>query len=176
MKKVLMALALTALIAFPASAVEIDGAYVTIDPATADVGTAELCFFVQNDSSDAEWIGYFNFVLPDCMTILDSPAAWYSDPDASFYEVPVFSGYGTNVGTWEAWTSSGYGFLGSDDNGYFYCTVQIDCACMMYTIGWTLTGDLWGSDPHTVTGNLDFEVTCTTPTDETTISKVKALY
>lgn len=174
MKKVLMAFALIVLMAVPAMAVEIDGAYVTVDPTSAENGSVELCFFVQNDSSDAEWIGRFTYTLPTCMVITD--AGYFVDPDGSFYATPIFTGVGTNVGNWEGWTASAYGFMGSTDNGYFYSTVSIDCACMMYTIGWELEGDQWGSPPHIVNGVLDFEVTCTTPTEESTFSKVKSLF
>ncbi len=176
MKKLMLVVSMVALIATPALAREIDGATVTLDPASLPLGPVELEFHVTNDSQDAEWIGYFSFLLPPCMTIVDG-TDYYVDPDASFWADPIFTAYNGQHGAWEGWTSSQYGFLGSTDDGYFYVTVDNQCDCGTYQlIHWELQGDLWGSDPHFVEGDIEVFIECETATETSTFTTLKALY
>ena len=176
MKRMLLVVSMLAILVTPTLAREIDGAGVVVDPANIPQGSVELSFYVYNDSQDAEWIGYFGFILPDCMTIVDG-TAWSYDPDASWYAEPIFTAYSGQYGAWEGWTSSGYGFMGSTDDGYFYVTVDNQCECGTYQlIHWELVGDDWGDPPHMVEGDLEVFIECETATESTTFGALKALY
>ena len=176
MKRMLLVLSMLAVIATPTLAREIDGATVTLDPMNLPLGQVELCFHVTNDSQDAEWIGYFSFLLPPCMTIVDG-TDYFVDPDGTFYVDPIFTAYSGQHGAWEGWTTSGYGFMGSSDNGYFYVTVDNQCECgTTQLIHWELQGDDWGDPPHFVEGDLEVFIECETATESSTFSILKALY
>jgi len=176
MKKLFLAFSVLALIAAPSVAREIAGATVTVSPTNIPLGVSELEFFVQNASSDAEWIGHIGIVLPDCMTIV-AGTDHYTDPDGSWYALPTFSIQAPNIGFWDGWTTSGYGFIGSTDNGYFYFSVDNACPCnTTQLIHWELQGDGWGSDPHFVEGDLEVFIECVTAVETSTFSAVKALY
>jgi hypothetical protein len=178
MRKLIIALALMAMIVSPALADRsIDGSTVTVTPLEAENGIATLCFEVWNGSADYEYLVDVIITLPDCMTILDDPAPTATPEEGvNFAEVPVFSGFGTNVATWHG-GDVGFGFMIGLSYATFCVTVDIACDCDVdYTVGWQLIGDGYGGEPHEVTGDLLFGVICSTSAQSTNWSNVKSLY
>ncbi|MCP4547806.1 MAG: hypothetical protein GY835_15195 [bacterium] len=182
MKKLLLVLFVLALAAPGALADfdrSVDGSTVIITPAVAEYdSTLEVCFEVWNGSDDFEYLVDLNFVFPECFTILDTYVAT-ATPEAGieFTGAPVFTGYNTNVANWHG-GDTGFGFMIGLTTAFFCCTVQLDCDCdLTYDIGWTLTGDGYADDPHVVEGAVGFFVPpCSTPTNSSDWSTIKALY
>jgi len=168
---VLFAIAVLAMPAFAGR--EIEGAQVTLmspmGMSPGQVYTFE--FWVQNASSDAEWITNVQISFPDGFTLypetmgFDEIAA--GRPSWDMY-VPIID----HTAFWVD-NDAGYGEIYSTEG----TRVFIDCLTpdTFYTdcIFWQLEGDEYGAEPHSVCGCIDFIVT---PVAEVTWGSIKALY
>ena len=174
MKRLLLALALVALFTAPALADRsMAGGYCNlIGPTTANPGDlVTFEFYVWNGSTDTEWTADVIFTFPECFEVT---GGYYDDGGAGWSF--VFNGIGTNVGAFND-GDGGYGEIYGSEGGTFYVEVLLgtDCECGPVTIHWFQQGDIWGSDPHFVEGDLPFTI-CGTPTEDATWSSVKSLY
>ena len=152
---------------------EIEGATVTLISPTAmtvnHVYTFE--FFVQNASSDAEWITDVQISFPDGFTLYEATMGFTEIATGR----PSWDMYIPSVNHTAIWEDNdgGYGEIYSTEG----TLVWIDCTTpdMFYTdcIYWQLKGDEYGADPHVVCGCIDFIITAV---EEITWGSIKALY
>lgn len=173
MKKVLSTLAILALFSAPVFAQSMAGGYVNLISPTAvnpgDTGV-EFEFYVFNGSVDTEWTSDVIFTFPSCFTVT---SGYYDDGGLGW--VFIFSAAG-NVANFND-GDGGYGEIYDGDGGYFYVTVDVGGGCPVgpATVHWFQQGDIWGSNPHFIEGDVTFTIGGTA-TDDTTFSSVKALY
>lgn len=174
MKRLVMLVALMALMAGPVMADRsMTGCTVDlIAPTTANPGeTVTFEFYACNHSPDNEWTSNVIFTFPECFEVLGGS---YNDGGIgalfNFVNDPI----------WTAAFMDGDGGWGEIYQDYcctFYVEVLITtaCECGPVTIGWTQEGDVFGAEPHTVSGELPF-VLCGTPVQDSSWSCVKSLY
>ena len=168
---VLLAIAVLAMPAFAGR--EIEGANVTlVSPVSMTVSTTYLFeFWVQNDSSDAEWITDVEISFPDGFVLYEATMGFTEiaagRPSWDMYIPPI-----DHTAVWED-NDAGYGEIYSTEG----TLVWIECTTpdVFYTdcIYWSLTGDEYGAEPHSVCGCIDFVIT---PVEEVTWGSIKALY
>jgi hypothetical protein len=173
MKKLLTTLAILALFAAPGFAQSMAGGYVNlISPAMVNPGDTgvEFTFYVYNGSVDTEWTADVIFTFPTCFTVTGG-----SYDDGGLGWVFIFNAAG-NVASFNDGDAS-YGEIYDGDGGYFSVTVDVGAGCPAgpASVHWFQQGDIWGSDPHFVEGDVDFTIGGTA-TGESTWSSVKALY
>ncbi len=181
MKKLILTLALMAIIAAPVLADRsVDGSYaelVTPDPAIFEPGNVYLCeFFVFNGSFDGEWLVEVDFTFPCCFNVLNG---WYDDSQASNdWAFDFFVAGDCNNVAYFMDGDGGNGEIFESEGGIFYLEVEVplECECNLDAIGWYLLGDLWGDEPHETDGFIDIEICDSTPTGQTDWSMLKALY
>ena len=170
----LLVVLLVLTLALPLMAREIDGATVTlVSPAYATPGaTQTMLFTVQNASSDAEWIAQIEIHFPGGVLhqeTMGHEVIVPSTPRPNF-TMTVYPTIPTAV--W-ADGNGGYGEIYSTES----CDVWVDWTAPSpiepATITWELWGDVYGSEPHYVTGTIDLIIT---PVEDSTWSSIKALY
>ncbi len=172
--RTLLVLFAIAILAIPAWAGrEIENAEVTLVAPTSmapnTIYTFE--FWVQNASSDAEWITNVEISFPDGFTLYPETMGFdeivAGRPSWDMYVPPI-----DHTAIWED-NDGGYGEIYSLEG----TMVRIDCLTpdTFYTdcIYWHLQGDLYGAEPHEVCGCIDFVVT---PVEHVTWGSIKALY
>ena len=152
---------------------EIDGASVTLISPTS-IGASEIYtfeFWVQNESSDAEWITDVEISFPDGFTLYPETMGFAEiatgRPSWDMYVPPV-----DHTAIWED-NDTGYGEIYSTEG----TLIWIDCMTpdQFYTdcIYWTIDGDEYGDPPHSVCGCIDFVITAV---ESVTWGAIKALY
>ena len=163
-----------ALLVLPATAGrEIEGAEVTlVSPISMGAGQVYTFeFWVQNESSDAEWITDVQISFPDGFTLYPETMGFAElatgRPSWDMYIPPV-----DHTAIWED-NDAGYGEIYSTEG----TLVWIDCLTPteFYTdcIYWTLIGDEYGAEPHTVCGCISFVITAV---EDATWGAIKAMY
>jgi hypothetical protein len=170
----LLVVLLVLVLATPVMAREIDGATVTlVSPTSVTPGvTQTMLFTVQNASSDAEWIAQVEIHFPG--GVLHQETMGYqvlvASPLRPNFTMTVYPTVPTAV--W-ADGNGGYGEIYSTES----CDVWVDWTAPTPieppVITWELWGDVWGAEPHYVTGTIDLVVT---PVEMSTWSAIKALY
>jgi hypothetical protein len=168
---VLLVLALTV----PVAARDIGNATVTLlSPTMVSPGnTYMFTFFVQNASPDAEWITNVEIHFPfGAGTSANQASMGYT-----------FIATGRPSWTMTVWPTVPTALWADNDGGYgeIYSTEGTDVwvdvtlpAVMTGTqIQWELWGDLYGAEPHYVTGYIDVVVTAV---EQQTWTAIKSLY
>ncbi len=177
MKKVLALLALIALAATPALADRsIDGSTVTSDPVSVNAGTVvPVTFYIYNASLDVEWIvseaGTSTITLPSNLTFVSVDG--FLNPSGNDI---LFSIAGGVLSMDDP--DGGWGQIYDGDICEVYTTVDVpaDADCGPNVFDWYLFGDIYGDEPHELGGATDFEIVCTTATQSSDWSTLKALY
>ncbi len=183
MKKLLLILTLFAITASPALADRsIDGSYVDLlSPSFPYVFTPGQPFtsefYIFNASTDTEWISEIWLTFPACFTVTNgwwSPDAGASSPFGFGFDVT-----GSSDNEAYFWDLDGsWGEIYGGEGGRFYVEVMVGtgCECGPAEIDWYLQGDVYGSDPHQMTGYLNTHICEQTDTDQSDWSTIKALY
>ncbi len=126
----------------------LNGSALQVSPGTYEAGTdVALKLVITNASLDDEWIGRVTLRFPASITV-NSATPIYTDNVRLRYNGA--KGIGATA-IWEGWDEGNYGGLILKGTG----TVQISVspsASGPLAIGWTLDGDLYGSEPHSITG------------------------
>ncbi len=174
MKKVLSLLALLALIATPALADRsMAGSYVVTDPISVTAGTTvPVMIEFYNGSVDVEWMTYGFVQLPSNLTFVSVDG--YDNPcSGSPFDITISGGLLEVTDP-----DGGWGNLYDMCSLYVFTTVEVpaDAECGWLAISWGMQGDIYGDEPHYVEGTTDFEVVCTTGTENSDWSTLKALY
>jgi len=168
--KNLLVIAAILIIAIPAAAREIDGAYVSLVSPTevAPGGSYTFMFWVQNDSSDAEWIANVHITFPADF-VLDAASMGFTElaPGRPSFDMYVVD----NVACWDD-NDGGYGEIYSTEGTNLWIDGTVGPAGR-YTIFWEIWGDEWGSEPHYVSGEIDLSVSAV---DEASWSSIKAMF
>jgi len=153
---------------------EIEGATVTlVAPTSMTVSTTYLFeFWVQNASSDAEWITDVQIAFPDGFTLFPETMGFDMIPSTTRPSWDTYVPVVDHTAIWED-NNGGYGEIYSTEG----TRVFIECTTpdVFYTdcIYWTIYGDEYGAEPHSVCGCIDFVIT---PVEEITWGSIKALY
>ncbi len=183
MKKLLLILTLFALTVSPALADRsIDGSYVDLlSPSFPYVFTPGQAFtsefYVYNASTDTEWISEIWITFPTCFTVLNvwwTPDSGAASPFGFGFDVTGSSNNEAYI--WDL--DASWGEIYGGEGGRFYIEVMVGagCECGPAEIEWYMQGDVYGSDPHQVTGYLDTHICEQTDTDQVDWSTIKALY
>ncbi len=168
----LLVVLLVLTIALPLTAREIDGATVTlVSPVSITPGaTQTMLFTVQNASSDAEWIASVEIHFPGGVLHQETMGHQMLAAPRPNFAMTVFPTIPT--ATWTD-NNGGYGEIYSTES----CDVWVDWTApspiVPAVITWELWGDVWGAEPHYVTGTIQLVVT---PVEERTWSSIKAFY
>jgi len=178
MRKLFVVLAMLA-IALPAVADrDMTGGYVTLvspDPAIFLPGNTYICeFYVYNGSPDVEWTVEVWFLFPCCFMV---QSGWYDDLGQGWnFTFNVFGDCQNGALFYD--NDGGWGEIYDGTGGYFYVEVYVgtDCECGSDVIHWYQEGDIYGSDPHYVEGDIDIQICDQTATQESSWSTIKALY
>jgi len=163
-------LALT--IALPLTAREIDGATVTlVSPISVTPGaTQTMLFTVQNASSDYEWIASVEIHFPGGVLHQETMGHEMLSAPRPNFDMNVWPTIPT--ATWTD-NNGGYGEIYSTES----CDVWVDWTAPSpidpAVITWELWGDVYGAEPHYVTGSIQLVVT---PVEQRTWSSIKAFY
>ena len=128
-------------------------AYSTTWPVVAGT-TVNLSIYVQNESSDAEWIDSVNVAFPAGITVNSISNMMVVNGTRYLEGSPVTAG--DTSAAWFNW-DGGYGNLYSTDLGMATVNVTIDAAYVgdVY-FDWFLAGDIFGAEPHEVSGTFVF--------------------
>ncbi len=172
----ILAIALLVLaLAVPVAARDIGNATVTLlSPTTVSPGgTYMFVFFVQNASPDAEWITNVEIHFPfGAGTFANQATMGYTmitdtRPSWSTTVTPTVP-----TAIW-ADNNGGYGEIYSTEGTDVWVDVTLPAVMTSTQIQWELWGDLYGADPHYVTGYIDVIVTAV---EQRTWSAIKSLY
>ncbi len=135
----------------------IDGSYVEGLTAFYSPGVSGyvLEFETHAVSPDFEWVVYAELDFPDGVTIVSA-----TDMSAGGSRVLPYNGETGNgaLVTWGALSGYGSNWLTNGNVAAFSVTVNVaEDFTGDLTIDWMLHGDVYGADPHTVTGTVIFE-------------------
>jgi len=136
---------------------DITGSYVICDDQFFNPGeTIDLDFTVYNNSSDDEWIQNVTIDFPEGFEVIGATDFWGGSGGLIRYEGA--QGNGALV-SWYGETSNGWGVLHDDESAF--CTVEVNVAPDFSgnaLLDWTITGDSFGAEPHTVSGDIELEI------------------
>ncbi len=126
----------------------IAGSLVRLNPTSYTAGaSATLTITVTNASTDDEWLTQLVLKFPSEVNVT-SATRIYGD------NVNMTNNGATGSGavvTWNGKDSSGFGAIMHRGTGSISVAIAPSAAGDL-PIGWSLTGDNWGEEPHTVTG------------------------
>lgn len=171
MSRLLVVLLVLAL-SMPVMAREIANATVTlVSPAYVTPGiTQTMLFTVQNASSDAEWIANVEIHFPGGTLHQETMGHQMLSTTRPNFIMTVFPTVPT--AQW-ADGNGGWGEIYSTEA----CDVWVDWTAPAPiedpTLIWELWGDVYGAEPHYVTGTIQMFVT---PVEQSTWTSIKALY
>jgi len=170
----LLVLLLVLALAMPALAREIDGVIVTlVSPASVSPGiTQTMIFTVQNASSDAEWIASIEIHFPGGVLHQETMGHEVIVPSTPRPDFTMMTFPTIPTAQWTD-ANGGWGEIYSTEA----CDVWVDWTAPVpltnQVITWELWGDVYGAEPHYVTGTIQLVVT---PVEPSTWSSIKALY
>ncbi|HOY85595.1 MAG TPA: agmatine deiminase family protein, partial [Candidatus Syntrophosphaera sp.] len=132
----------------------IDGSTLTLDATDYTPGTTlNWTFTVTNNSTDTEWMQDVIVTFPTGVTV--NSATNFVGGDGGDLTPDVTSGNGVTV-TWHGEDTSGWGLIyGGGDSAT--ATVNVTIASGFsgdLGLPWTLNGDFYGSEPHTLSGSI----------------------
>jgi len=114
--------------------------------------TANWTFTVTNNSTDNEWMQDVIISFPAGVTV--NSATNFVGGNGGDMTPNVTSGNGVTI-TWHGETSYGYGVIYPDESASATVNVTIGAGFGgNLTLPWTLNGDVYGSDPHTLSGSI----------------------
>jgi len=122
---------------------EIEGSFVVAQGRYVAGTTMDMPFIIFNGSSDAEWTKTFSMSFQSGITI------------DSIGDIPAESGTLVYQGNY-SWLCDhpSYGCIHSHDTVEFYIKMSFSSGLSgPLTIGYSMTGDLWGEEPHEVSGD-----------------------
>lgn len=132
----------------------IAGSTLTLDATDYLPGTTvDWTFTATNASTDTEWINDVIISFPAGVTV--NSATNFVGGDGGELTPDVTSGSGVTV-TWHGEGSSGWGLIyGNGDSATATVNVTIGAGFGGdLTLPWTLNGDVYGADPHTLDGSI----------------------
>ncbi|MCF7911275.1 MAG: agmatine deiminase family protein [Candidatus Cloacimonetes bacterium] len=136
---------------------DVTGSYVICDDQSFNPGeTINLDFTVYNNSPDNEWIQSVAIDFPEGFEVIVASGFWGGSGGLLRYEGA--QGNGALV-TWYGESANGYGVLHCDESAF--CTVEVYVAPDFSgnaLLDWTITGDNFGADPHTVSGDIELGI------------------
>ena len=132
--------------------------------------TQTMLFTVQNASSDTEWIASVEIHFPGGVLHLETMGHEILAAPRPNFTMTVWPTIPT--ATWTD-NNGGWGEIYSTES----CDVWVDWTAPSpidpAVITWELWGDIFGAEPHYVTGTIQLLVT---PVEERTWSSIKAFY
>lgn len=139
----------------------LSGSTFSSDTSTYSSGTnATWTFTVTNASSDAEWIKDIQIAFPATVTV--NSVGSFSGGSNSLVASPQ-SGTGVTI-NWHYEDSYGYGGLHSGETASATVNVTLSpSASGNLSLPWLVTGDDYGSVPHTMSGSLSLSQSGGTP-------------
>ncbi len=132
----------------------IDGSTLVLDAADYLPGTTvDWTFTATNASPDTEWLEYVIVTFPAGVTV--NSATNFIGGDGGELVPDVTSGAGVTI-TWFGENSSGWGVIyGNGDSATATVNVTIGAGTGgNLNLPYTLTGDIYGADPHTLNGSI----------------------
>ncbi|MBC8366305.1 T9SS type A sorting domain-containing protein [bacterium] len=127
------------------------GSYAWTDPSAVFPGsTLDLTLSVFNGSDDSEWISNFEMDLPSGVALNTA-----SDMTGGSAGDLVYTG-GTGDAAHCVWSdpNGGYGQIYPDETGVAVINLTFNSMGDQVVIPYTIQGDIWGSDPHQVSGEI----------------------
>ncbi|MCP4549927.1 MAG: hypothetical protein GY835_26010 [bacterium] len=171
MRKLLLTLCLSLLIAAPAMASMDGGTSSIVAPVSANPGdTVTFEFRIDNGSVDGEFTNVVVLRFPETINISE---AWYDDGENVWdFDVEI-AGEFSNT----AYFRNEVGQMAPGTGGSFYALAHIrpNMSCEEFEIRVKQYGDRSGAPQHWIGNHLDF-VLCWLPAAEKTWSSVKSLY
>ncbi len=135
----------------------IEGSYVSCGSDYFSPGeTIEFDFTAYNSSSDGEWITEIDIDFPEGFYVED--ATDFTGGSGGDLEYLGDQGNGVTV-VWFGQTINGWGVLHNDE--FAICSVEVSVAPDFSgnaILGWVMTGDGYGSDPHSVSGEMELGI------------------
>jgi hypothetical protein len=130
----------------------IAGSTVTLDASSYLPGTTvDWTFTATNASTDTEWMEDVIISFPAGVTV--NSATNFVGGSGGDMTPDVTSGNGVTI-TWHGETSSGWGVIQGGQSASATVNVTISSSFGgNLTLPWTLNGDIYGSEPHTLSGS-----------------------
>ncbi|MGI6198896.1 MAG: choice-of-anchor D domain-containing protein, partial [Candidatus Cloacimonadaceae bacterium] len=114
--------------------------------------TVDWTFTVTNGSTDSEWITDVIITFPTGVTV--NSVTNFVGGSGGDLTPDLSSGEGVTV-TWHGETYNGYGMIKGGESASATLNVSIASSFSGYlTLPWTINGDIYGSDPHTLSGTV----------------------
>ncbi len=153
----------------------LEGSMVTLVEPVGPVNVNEVytfTFFVENMSEDYEYVADITIGFPYGFTPYGDSIGW--DPGPNWF-------YSTGNWTMETmegdvfWLDAdgGWGELEDYEDCFVYVDVLVEAIPSREVITWGLQGDIYGEEPHYVSGEIEIGVT---PVEVETWTAIKALY
>jgi hypothetical protein len=119
---------------------------------TADT-TLNWVFTVYNASTDTEWIKDIYLSFPAGVTV--NSASTFVGGTGGAMTPNLTNGSGITI-NWHGSDSNGYGFIRGNETAVATVNVSINpTAAGILTLNYQLNGDIWGSEPHTLSGAIN---------------------
>ncbi len=114
--------------------------------------TVDWTFTVTNGSTDTEWITDMIITFPTGVTV--NSVTNFVGGSGGDLTPNLSSGEGVTI-TWHGETSNGYGLIKGGESASATVNVSIASGFSGYlTLPWTINGDEWQSEPHTLSGSV----------------------
>ncbi|MDD3465498.1 MAG: agmatine deiminase family protein, partial [Candidatus Cloacimonetes bacterium] len=132
---------------------DITGSTLTLNATDYTPGTTlNWTFTVTNNSSDTEWMEDVIVSFPAGVTV--NSATNFVGGSGGDMTPNVSSGNGVTI-TWHGETSNGWGVIKGGESASSTVNVTIGSSFSgNLTLPWTLNGDGWNSEPHTLSGSI----------------------
>ncbi|HRQ67586.1 MAG TPA: choice-of-anchor D domain-containing protein, partial [Candidatus Syntrophosphaera sp.] len=132
---------------------DITGSTLTLNATDYTPGTTlNWTFTVTNNSSDTEWMEDVIVSFPAGVTV--NSATNFVGGSGGDMTPNVTSGNGVTI-TWHGETSNGWGVIQGGESASATVNVTISSSFSgNLTLPWTLNGDGWNSEPHTLSGSI----------------------
>jgi len=175
MKHLLVVLAILVVATTAMAGRSLEGSTVTLEePALPlDPGqTYTFRFYVENWSEDYEYVADIIITFPDGYVLDEESIGWEEGPYWSYSS----GNWNMQVsGTEASWLDADgeWGELDDYEDCYVFVDTTVPEDDPRDSISWLLVGDVYGEEPHEVSGIIELT---TTPVDATTWGAIKALY
>ena len=137
----------------PGQAKSIEGSTLTLNAKNYWAGTTvNWAFTVTNNGQDDDWLSDVIITFPAGVTV--NSVTNFVGGSVGDMTPDVTSGNGVTI-TWHGLNSQGYGFIRMGESAT--ATVNVSIAPSFsgnLTLPWTINGDGWNLDPHTLSGSI----------------------